>query len=299
MTCLVLPLNLDSKMSSKVTSICDSDHSDSPPSVLYGAGVFDNFRELSEESMAPTEIWDIKKTYNGFKSVRVIEPPCVNCQRKGITCVESAIDRSTRCQFCNLGKRNCSQAHYRFPDNPRKLWSSIKKGGRFGLEAPVDEPPTFDASSGHSNYEIDTDAEGSDEIDGEELEITPPIQKIRIQSTSKLPVQASTSNNEVIRSPQPPQLPIRSPTRPSTVASISTSIQPPVASTSRDPMSPEPESIFEACCHWNITRNFTDHKRVNKKVVTSLFAEFDALTEVFVDKAMKSAIPGKPTIAYE
>ncbi|MBW0524286.1 hypothetical protein O181_064001 [Austropuccinia psidii MF-1] len=62
-------------------------------------------------------------------------------------------------------------------------------------------------------------------------------------------------------------------------------------------MSPEPESIFETRRRWNITGNFTDQKRVNKQVVTSLFAEFDPLTEVFVDKAMKSAIPGEPTIA--
>ncbi|MBW0579892.1 hypothetical protein O181_119607 [Austropuccinia psidii MF-1] len=127
--------------------------------------------------------------------------------------------------------------------------------------------------------------------------MTTPIQKRRIQSLSQSPVQASTTNNEVIRSPQPPQLPIRSPTRPSALASTSTSIQPPVASTSRDPMSPEPESIFETRCHWNITGNLTDQKRVNKKVVTSLFSEVNALTEVFVDKAMKSAIPGEPTIA--
>ncbi|MBW0559774.1 hypothetical protein O181_099489 [Austropuccinia psidii MF-1] len=218
-------------MSSKLTSICDSDHSDSPPSVLYGAGVFDNLRELSEESMAPTEIWDINKTYNGFKSVRVIELPCINCQKKGIPCGESATARSTRCQFCNLGKRNCSQSHYHFPDDPRRLWSSIEKGRRFVLEAPVDEPPTSDATSGHSNltgsrmrevpilvtrkdgkleklkrnlvvqHEIDTDTEGSDEIDREELEITTPIQKRRIQSTSQSPVQSSTTNNEMIRSP--------------------------------------------------------------------------------------------------
>ncbi|MBW0584496.1 hypothetical protein O181_124211, partial [Austropuccinia psidii MF-1] len=138
-------------MSSKLTSICDSDHSDYTPSVLYGAGAFDNLRELSEQSMAPTVIWDINKTYNGFKSVRVIEPPCINCQKKGVPCVESATARSTRFQFCNLGKRNCSQANHNFPENPRRVWSSIKKGGRFGLEAPVDEPQTSDATSGHYN----------------------------------------------------------------------------------------------------------------------------------------------------
>ncbi|MBW0478926.1 hypothetical protein O181_018641 [Austropuccinia psidii MF-1] len=52
--------------------------------------------------------------------------------------------------------------------------------------------------------ENDTDAEGSDEIDVEELEITTPIQKRRIQSTSLSPVQFSTTTHEVIRSPQPP-----------------------------------------------------------------------------------------------
>ncbi|MBW0567423.1 hypothetical protein O181_107138 [Austropuccinia psidii MF-1] len=131
-----------------------------------------------------------------------------------------------------LEKENCSQVNYSLPDNPRRLWSSIKKGGRFGLEAPFDAPPTSDATSGHSNLtgsrmrgvqqwnntsiswaniggfihpqgnpievapevailvtrkdekpgklkknlvvqdEIDTDSEGSDDIYGEQLEIT-------------------------------------------------------------------------------------------------------------------------------
>ncbi|MBW0506263.1 hypothetical protein O181_045978 [Austropuccinia psidii MF-1] len=93
--------------------------------------------------------------------------------------------------------------------------------------------------------ENDTYAEARDELCGEELEINTPIQKRRIQSTSLSPVPVSTTIHEVIRSPQPPQPPIRSPTRPSKLASTSTNIQPPMARTSRDPMSPEPESIFE------------------------------------------------------
>ncbi|MBW0510435.1 hypothetical protein O181_050150, partial [Austropuccinia psidii MF-1] len=235
----------------------------------------------------------------------VIEPPCINCRNKGVPCVESATARSTRCQFCNLGKRNFSQDNHNLPENPRRLWSSIKKGVIFGFEAPVDEPPISDATSGHSNLagsrmrcvqqwtnssrswdnmggtippqgnpiglapevpilvtrkdgrlgklkrylvaqdENDTDSEGSDELDGEEIPITTPIQKRRIQSTLLSPVQASTTIHEVIRSPQLPQPPIRCPTRPFTLASTSTNIQPPVASTARDPMSPEPESIFD------------------------------------------------------
>ncbi|MBW0538582.1 hypothetical protein O181_078297 [Austropuccinia psidii MF-1] len=102
--------------------------------------------------MAPTETYEINKTYYGFKSVIVIEPPWINCWKKGVPCVESATARSTGCQFFNLGKRNCSQANHKFLDNPRILWISIKKGGRFGLEAPVWEPQTSDSTSGHSNF---------------------------------------------------------------------------------------------------------------------------------------------------
>ncbi|MBW0569797.1 hypothetical protein O181_109512 [Austropuccinia psidii MF-1] len=57
--------------------------------------------------------------------------------------------------------------------------------------------------------QIYTYAKGSDEIDGEEPEITAPIKKRRIQSTSLSPVQASTSIHEVITSPKPPQLQIK------------------------------------------------------------------------------------------
>ncbi|MBW0530133.1 hypothetical protein O181_069848 [Austropuccinia psidii MF-1] len=121
--------------------------------------------------------------------------------------------------------------------------------------------------------------------------------KRRIQSTSLSPVQASTTTHEVIRSPQTPQPPIESPTKPSTLASTSTNIQPPVARTSRDPMSPKPESTFDNRQCWNITGNFSDQKKVNKKVVTSLFSEVDALTEVFVDKARNIAIPDELTRA--
>ncbi|MBW0558357.1 hypothetical protein O181_098072 [Austropuccinia psidii MF-1] len=72
-----------------------------------------------------------------------------------------------------------------------------------------------------------------------------------------------------------------------------------MASTSRHPMSPGAESIFDHHKCWNITGNFTDQKKVNKKVVTSLFEEVDSLTEVFVYKAMKSAVPGETTRALD
>ncbi|MBW0465006.1 hypothetical protein O181_004721 [Austropuccinia psidii MF-1] len=124
------------------------------------------------------------------------------------------------------------------PFPPRQPhWSSPRKDGKIGKlkrNLVVQD-------------EVDTDAEGSSEIEEEELAITTPIQKRRIHSTSPSPVQASTTIHGVIKSSKPPQLPIRSPTRPFTLASTSTNVQLPMASTSRDPLSPEPESIFDHC----------------------------------------------------
>ncbi|MBW0491008.1 hypothetical protein O181_030723 [Austropuccinia psidii MF-1] len=213
--------------------------------------------------MAPTGISDIKKTYDVFESVRGIEPPCINFKKKKVPGVESATARSTRCQFCNLGERNCSQANQRFTDNPRRLWSSIQKGGIFGLEAPVDEPPTSDTTSCHPD------------LTGSRMR---GIQKINNTNTSwantggPIPPQG----NPIGVAPEVPILVTRKDgrlgklkhnllvqdeidtdaegsheiygkysTRPSTLSSTSANIKPPMTSTSRDPMSPEPESILE------------------------------------------------------
>ncbi|MBW0501560.1 hypothetical protein O181_041275 [Austropuccinia psidii MF-1] len=135
--------------------------------------------------------------------------------------------------------------------------------------------------------------------------MTTHIQKRRIQSTSLYPVQFSTTIHEVIRSPQPPQLPTRSPTRPSTLASPPPMFNYPWPALC-DPISPEPESLFYHCQSWNITSNFTYQKKIYKKVVKSLFKEVNTLTEAFVDKSMNSAVPGEATralareaVAYE
>ncbi|MBW0470952.1 hypothetical protein O181_010667 [Austropuccinia psidii MF-1] len=106
--------------------------------------------------------------------------------------------------------------------------------------------------------DIGTFDESSDEIGGEELEVTTPIQRIRINSNSPSPAQVNTTANEVIRAPQPPP---RSPTRPSTLSSLSTDFQPPMTSTSGDPMSPEPESVFDGFICWDITETLLFKRR--------------------------------------
>ncbi|MBW0485786.1 hypothetical protein O181_025501 [Austropuccinia psidii MF-1] len=67
--------------------------------------------------------------------------------------------------------------------------------------------------------DVDTDTEFSDEIDEEELELVPSIQRRRSKYTFLSPVQINTTTNETFRSPQQTT---RSPTRSSKLASNTT-----------------------------------------------------------------------------
>ncbi|MBW0513348.1 hypothetical protein O181_053063 [Austropuccinia psidii MF-1] len=215
--------------------------------------------------MTPTEIYDINKAHNGFKSVRVIEPPWINCWKKGFLVFNFLLLGPLLLlgppgsNSATLGKEIAVRSTINSQTIPEDYAAASRRVEDLGwklllMNLQLLMPPLATPIDGRLGKlkrnlvvqdENDTSSEGSDEIDGEELEITTPIKKIRIQSTSLSPVQASTTTHEVIRPPQPPEPPIRSPTRPSTLFSTSTNILPPVAGTSRDPMSPEPESIFD------------------------------------------------------
>ncbi|MBW0528777.1 hypothetical protein O181_068492 [Austropuccinia psidii MF-1] len=144
-------------MSSKLSELTDSSPSALPPSVVCGSGI------LSQ--LASSWHFDPGQTYDGYK---VVEKPC----------------------------HLPGSAAYKVR---RYLWS--KKDGPFGKELPVSEGPTPDSTSGYSDFggrpiysssevlisrintegvkrrrritdsQPDPDAEGSDELDGEEVEV--------------------------------------------------------------------------------------------------------------------------------
>ncbi|MBW0501047.1 hypothetical protein O181_040762 [Austropuccinia psidii MF-1] len=107
------------------------------------------------------------QTYDGYKAVEVLDPACTECLAKALNV-------------------------------RRYLWS--RKDGPFGKEFPVSEAPTPDGTSGFSNLTVsrqvnmarwtnvggpiprirrisdsppNPDAESSDELDGEEVEVVP------------------------------------------------------------------------------------------------------------------------------
>ncbi|MBW0558895.1 hypothetical protein O181_098610 [Austropuccinia psidii MF-1] len=122
-------------MSSKLTELTESSPSAPPPSVLCGSGIFSQF---SSPSTASSGHFDPSQTYDGYKA----------------------------CHYSFIGKRPCHHTWVPTYDFRRYLWS--RKDGPFGKEFPVPDAPTPDGNSGHSHY-----AEGSDELDGEEVQVFP------------------------------------------------------------------------------------------------------------------------------
>ncbi|MBW0508734.1 hypothetical protein O181_048449 [Austropuccinia psidii MF-1] len=206
-------------MSSKLTELTESSPSAPPPSVLCGSGVLS---ELASPSMASSGHFDPSQTYEGYKEVEGLDPACTECLAKGKDCFEHYNPKSSKCLYCYIVKKPCSQTGRQVANVRRYLWS--KKDGPFGKEFPVSEAPTPDATSGYSaldgsrqrdvarwtnvggalpvggrpiysslevpisrinnegvvkpirkiaNSPPNPDAEGSDELDGEEVEVIP------------------------------------------------------------------------------------------------------------------------------
>ncbi|MBW0548032.1 hypothetical protein O181_087747 [Austropuccinia psidii MF-1] len=81
---------------------------------------------------------------------------------------------------------------------------------------------------------IGSNSEGSDNPDGEVLEMVFSIPRRIIQNTSKSHSQLTTATREEVWSPHQPQKPSQFPPSPSTQSSRSINLKPPLGSTSRE-----------------------------------------------------------------
>ncbi|MBW0469498.1 hypothetical protein O181_009213 [Austropuccinia psidii MF-1] len=175
-------------MSSKLTELTESHPSVLTPSALCGAGnlsqLFLPWSMSSSGHFAPSQADD------GYKEVEVLDPSCTEYFMKGKECFQNFNPKYSKCHFCFVEKKPCHCPGMPDSNVRRYLWS--KKDGPFGKAFPVSEAPTPDGTSGYSNCNsevpisrINTEgvvkrirqiaasptnpnAEGSDELDGEE-----------------------------------------------------------------------------------------------------------------------------------
>ncbi|MBW0478061.1 hypothetical protein O181_017776 [Austropuccinia psidii MF-1] len=118
--------------------------------------------------MASSENFDPFQTYDGYKEVELLDPPCSECLIKGKECFQNFNPRSSEFHHSFVGKKPCQCPGVPLLTIKRYLWS--KKDGCFGKGFPVSEAHTPDSTSGCSSY-----SEGSNKSDGEEVEVINPL----------------------------------------------------------------------------------------------------------------------------
>ncbi|MBW0549030.1 hypothetical protein O181_088745 [Austropuccinia psidii MF-1] len=328
-------------ISSKLTELTESSPSAPPPSVLCGSGVFSR---LSSPSMASSGHFDPSQIYDGYRAVEILDPACTECLAKGKDFFQHYNPQSSKCHYCFIGKKPCCCTGVLSSNVRRYLWS--RKDGPFGKEFPVSEAPTPDGTSGFSQFpisRINTEgvvkgirriadsptnpyAEGSDELDGEEVVVVPHSVGHPSSNSSAQPLANRFQIQVIPSTPRtfqpvfasipttiPPSSPSTSFSRPALNPEVrpSPSQQPrnspmttsqqlqPVASSSRrrDVLSPLPfpaAQVFQRRDFWpsRISREDPNAASENQEAVARLFRRVDRNSREVIMYANDRTIPG-------
>ncbi|MBW0554242.1 hypothetical protein O181_093957 [Austropuccinia psidii MF-1] len=312
-------------MSSKLTELTEL-----PPSVLCGSG---NLSQLASPSMASSGYFDRSQNYDSYKAVEALDPACTECLAKVKDCFQHYNPRSSKCHYCYIGKKPCRQAGRQASNVRRYLWS--RKDGPFGKELPVSEAPTPDGTSGFSHLtgsrQRDVvrwnnvegpipvgDAEGSDELDGEEAEVVPHLVGHQSSSSSSQPLANRFQSHVIPSTPRnfqptlatvPTSLPPTSPSSSHARPALAQAVRPspiitsqqlqPMASSSRrrDGFSSLPfpaAQVFQRRDHWPIlvTREDPNAASENQEAVARLFRRVDRNSREVIIYANDKTIPG-------
>ncbi|MBW0480221.1 hypothetical protein O181_019936 [Austropuccinia psidii MF-1] len=73
--------------------------------------------------MAFSGVFDPTQTYDGYKAVEVLDPPCTKCLAKGKDPFEHSNPRSLKCHYCFIGKKPCHCTGKQASDVGRYLWT--------------------------------------------------------------------------------------------------------------------------------------------------------------------------------
>ncbi|MBW0566198.1 hypothetical protein O181_105913 [Austropuccinia psidii MF-1] len=273
-------------MSSKLTELTESSPSATPPSVLCGSGV--------PSQLASSGHFDPSQDYDGYNAVEVLDPACTECLAKVTGSSQRDVER-----WINVGGP--------IPVGGRPVYSSSEVPiSRINTDSVVkrirriaDSPP-------------DPDAEGSDELDSEEVEVVPHLVGHQSSTSSSQPLSNRFHSNIIPSTPRtfqptslPPALPSPSHSRPALnpevrPSPITTSqhLQPMASSSRRrDGFSPLPfpaAQVFQRRDCWpiRVTREDPNMASENKDAVARLFRRVDRNSREVIMYANDRTIPG-------
>ncbi|MBW0477889.1 hypothetical protein O181_017604 [Austropuccinia psidii MF-1] len=102
--------------------------------------------------MAPSGHFDPTQTFDGYKAVEVLDPAWTECLTKGKDCFEHYNLRSSKFHSCFIGKKPCHCTGKKALNVRRYLKRDVERWTNVGGPIPVG---------------------GSDELDGEEVDVVP------------------------------------------------------------------------------------------------------------------------------
>ncbi|MBW0498497.1 hypothetical protein O181_038212 [Austropuccinia psidii MF-1] len=139
--------------------------------------------------------FDPTQTYDGYKEAESLDPACTAFLEKGKDFFEHYNPRSSKCHYCFIGKNPCLLTGKQASNIRRYLWMTssrqrdVARWTNVGGPIPVGGKPIYSSSEvpiSRINTEgivkrirqiadspPDPDAEGSEELDGEEAEVVP------------------------------------------------------------------------------------------------------------------------------
>ncbi|MBW0580691.1 hypothetical protein O181_120406 [Austropuccinia psidii MF-1] len=240
-------------MSSKLTELTESSPSALPPSVLCGSGVFS---QLSSPSMVSSGHFDPSQTYDGYREFEVLDPACTDCLAKEtmpsyqVNFVQvrrhlwSRKDGPYGQEFPILeeptpdatsGFSQLTGSRQRDVARWTNVGGPIPIGGRpihYSSEIPISRTNTDGVVKVVKKLRrivdspTDPDAEGSDELDGEEVEVVPHSVGHPSSNSSSQPLSNTRFQSQVIPSTPRTFQPM--------LASIPTTLPPPSPTTSHN-----------------------------------------------------------------
>ncbi|MBW0560083.1 hypothetical protein O181_099798 [Austropuccinia psidii MF-1] len=173
-------------MSSKLTELTESSTSVPPPSVLCGSGILSQF---SSPSMASFGHFDPTQTYYGYKAVEVLILLVLNVWKWGRIVLKITIPALPNATSALLGRNHVFILGSKLKTSGGICGRDVTRCTNVGGPIPVGGRPIYSSSEvpiSRINTEgivkqirkivdspPDPYAEGSDELDGEEVEVAP------------------------------------------------------------------------------------------------------------------------------
>ncbi|MBW0550858.1 hypothetical protein O181_090573 [Austropuccinia psidii MF-1] len=168
-------------MSAKLTELTESSPSAPPPSVPCGSGVLSR---LASPSMASSGHFNPSQTYDAYKEVEVLDAACTECLAKVTGSRQRDVGRWT-----NVGGP--------LPVGGRHIYYILEVPiSRINNEGVVKQIRRID------NSPPNPDAEGSDELDDEEVEAVPLSSGHPVNSSPSRPLPR---DSRAISSTKPPE----------------------------------------------------------------------------------------------